>query len=124
MIDITNGFTSITAGADSISAPFWRDTADSGTPRRHDPTGVRVTLEFSRDSALPPDQPVRVRYEFGSDGFLREVVGVAVPTHSVVRWNRAVVYHYRLTHWIAAGNLRQRTEDGEERRHAFVTTTG
>jgi len=124
MIEITDGFTSITAGADSIAAP-WPDAADSRSPCRRNPTGVRVTLEFGRAAALPPDQPVRVRYEFGEGGALREGIGIARPTYVEARWGRPVVYHYRLSHWIAPGalmpmaavNVRQRTEEEKRPRH-------
>jgi hypothetical protein len=114
MIEITDGFTSITAGSDAIAAPPWPDAADSRPQYKRAPTGARVTLEFSRDAPLPPGQPVRVRYEFGDGGALREVVGIAKPTHVEVRWGRALIFHYRLSHWIApnalvpvaAGNVR------------------
>src|SRR6187200_1966857 len=105
MIEITDGLTSITAGADSIAAPSWPHAGDARTQRRRAPTGVRVTLEFSRASALPIDQPVRVRYEFGERGMLREAVGIAKSTHVEVRSGRANVYHYRLSHWIAPAAL-------------------
>ena len=107
MIEITQGFTSITAGADRVAH----------TQAERAPTGARVTLEFSRDASLPPDQPVRVRYEFG--GILREAVGIATPTHQKARRGQTTVYHYRLSHWIApealmqaaAGNVRHRTDE-------------
>jgi len=105
MIEITEVFTSITAGVDPVGEPPWRGKGDSREPSRHPPTGARVTLEFSRDEALPPGQPVRVRYQFGGDQTMRETVGIAVPTHTTVRWGRAVVFHYRLSHWIAPGAL-------------------
>ncbi len=125
MIEITDRFTSITAGTDSIAAPMWPDAGSSRKQARRAPTGARVTLEFSLDQALPPDQPVRVRYEFGDDGIRREAVGIARMTHENERWGRAVVYHYRLSHWIppdeirkemSAGNVRQRTEEMEKPR--------
>ena len=116
MIEITDGFTSISTGADSI---------DGGS--RHRPrsaTGARVTLEFSREVALPPGQPVRVRYDFSGDGTVREAVAIAKPTRTIARWGRAVVFHYRLSHWIApgaldhfAGNVRYRTETAEKPRN-------
>jgi hypothetical protein len=125
MIEITNGFTSITAGADAIASPPWTDAGETRTPPPRVPTGVRVTLEFNREAALPPDQPVRVRYQFGSDGGMREAVGIAKSTFVEVRWVRAVVYHYRLSHWIPAdalaaaapGNVRKRTEAAKRARH-------
>ena len=124
MIEITNGFTSITAGADAIEPPPWPDAGESPTTcRRRAPTGARVTLEFSRAEALPPDQPVSVRYVFGGGGAVREVVGFAKPTHVEVQWGRAAVYHYRLSYWIApaalmsmaAGNVRQRAPTAARR---------
>ena len=129
MIEITDGFTSITAGADTIEAPPWSDAAQPRTRRRRAPTGVRVTLNFSRDAELPRDQPVRVRYEFG-DGTLRETVGIAKPTHVDVHCGRLVNYHYRLSYWIAPGarssvaadNVRQRTERGEKAAARFRAT--
>ena len=108
MIEITQGFTSITAGSDLVLPPC-SPAGDARTQTRRAPTGARVTLEFSRDASLPLDQPVRVRYEFG-DGILREAVGIARPTHLQERRGHADVYHYRLSHWIAAGNVRQRTD--------------
>ena len=105
MIDITDRFTSISAGVDPVGEPPWRGKGDSREQRERPPTGARVTLEFSRDEALPPGQPVRVRYRFGSEQIARETVGIAVPTHTTARWGRAVVFHYRLSHWIAPGAL-------------------
>ena len=105
MIEIADGFTRITAGADASGAPPWPDSCDSQTPRRRAPTGVRVTLEFGSAAALSPDQPVKVRYEFGGDGRVREAVGIAKPTRVEVRWGRAVIYHYRVSHWIVPGAL-------------------
>jgi len=128
MIEITDRFTSITAGMDPVRVPPLHDASDSRVQRQHAPTGARVTLEFSRDEALPPGQPVRVRYEFGDDGTVREAVGVPVPTHARVSWGCTVVYHYRLSHWIApgalmstvAGYVRQRTETAWRPRSASV----
>ena len=105
MLEITEGFTSITAGADCIAPPPGPDPGDSRQPGRRVPTGARITLEFSRAAALPPNQPVRVRYEFGDGGIVREVVGIAKATYVDMCWGRAVVYHYRLSYWIAAAEL-------------------
>jgi hypothetical protein len=115
MIEITEGFTSITAGADAVAA-LWPDMGGSQTHCRRAPTGVRVTLEFSRAAALPSDEPVRALYDFGDGGAPREVVGIANPTHVEVRWGRAVVYHYRLSHWIAPGELAPIAADYERQR--------
>jgi hypothetical protein len=125
MIDITDGFTSITAGADAIASSPRADAGEVQNQSMRSPTGVRVTLKFGRSAALPPDQPVRVQYEFGDEGRLREAVGIATPTFVEARWVHAVVYHYRLSHWIAPGalmatvpgNVRQRTEAVRRPRH-------
>jgi hypothetical protein len=113
MIEISDGFTSISAGSDSIEALVDR------TARR--PTGARVTLEFRRQRALAPGQCVTVRYDFAGDGTQRQGTGIARPIQSEVRSGLAVVYHYRLSYWIAAGalseyalgNVRYRTEEPE-----------
>ncbi|HEV8441965.1 MAG TPA: hypothetical protein VGQ27_00750 [Steroidobacteraceae bacterium] len=102
MIDITAGITRVTASTDSIEAPFSPDADSARAPSRHAPTGVRITVEFSREAALQPDQPVRVRYELGDGGAVREVIGIAAHSWIDVRWGSAVVHHYRLSHWIAA----------------------
>jgi hypothetical protein len=89
MIEITEGFTRISAGCDSIE----------GTNPRV-PTGARVTVEFRRETSLGPAQEVRVRYEFAGDGQVREGTGVAKPIRKIVRWGGAVHYDYRMSHWI------------------------
>jgi hypothetical protein len=122
MIKIFDGFTSISAGSDCIDAPT--DEIAGNFPEidaARSATGVRVTVEFRRESALAPGQVVTVRYDFAGDGSLREGQGIASPTHSVARWGRAVVHHYRMSHWIQpadvmdymVGNVRYRTEECE-----------
>ncbi len=69
MIEITDGFTSISAGADSIEDPMQTHAPlldETRTPRR--PTGARVTVEFYRTSSLSPTQAVTVRHGFAADG--------------------------------------------------------
>lgn len=124
MIEITDRFTSITAGTDPVASPTGPEVDSSRKAGRRTPTGARVTLEFDLDLVLPPDQAVRVRYEFGDHGIQREGVGIARMTHQNARWGRAVVYHYRLSHWIrpdelqvtSARTVRQRTEEWESPR--------
>jgi hypothetical protein len=122
MIEITNGFTSISAGADSIEVleqacapPPWVAYA----PRR--PTGARVTVEFRRTSSLSPTQAVTVRYDFAADGNVRQLTGIPEHIQTVVQRGRAVVYRYRMSHWIAAsalmvysGAARRHTDSNEE----------
>jgi hypothetical protein len=62
-------------------------------------------VEFSRTSSLSPTQVVTVRYDFAADGNVRELTGIPQPIRTVVRYGRAVGYHYRLSHWIAAAAL-------------------
>jgi hypothetical protein len=97
MIEITDGFTRIDAGTDPIQGR-------AKGPGRS-PTGARVVLEFCREMALAEDQAVMVRYDFAEDGKLREGTGFATPIRTVVRWGRTVLYHYRLSYWIAASAL-------------------
>jgi hypothetical protein len=97
MIEITDGFTRISAGSDPIQGPV------KGKARS--PTGARVELEFCRELALAADQPVMVRYDFADDGKLREGIGSATPIRTVVRWGRTVLYHYRLSYWLAPCRL-------------------
>jgi hypothetical protein len=111
MIEITDGFTSICAGVNSISPSM-------ATPR---PTGARVTLEFCRVEPLASGQRVEAHYEFAGDGRLRTATGIATPTRVVVHPGSAVTFHYRLSHWIepdavmqfVTSNVRHRT-DGQE----------
>lgn len=110
MIEITDGFMSISAGSDSIE----------GT---RVPTGARITVEFRRATPLLPDQRVRVRYDFAGDGHLREGTGVAKPIRTVVRWGHAVFYDYRLSYWIAASALMS-VEAGEARDSEPLGTPG
>ena len=106
MIEITDGFTSISAGADSLEALVQGYASSSGKscpPRR--PTGARVTVEFRRESSLSPKQAVTVRYAFVAEGRVRQLTGIPTPVRTVVRQGRAVVYCYRMSHWIAASEL-------------------
>ena len=64
-------------------------------------TGARVTLDFCDSVPLPPGQAVRLRYDLVGDGHFRDCAGVARLTHTVARRDQQVVYHYRLSHWIA-----------------------
>lgn len=93
MIEINDGFTSISAGHDVID----------GLSRVA--TGARVTVEFQREVPLAPAASVRVRYEFAGSGDWREYTGIPQPIRSVVRWGRAVVHYYRLSYWIAPSAL-------------------
>jgi hypothetical protein len=106
MIEITDGFTSISAGADSIENPMQAYAPSSAATRAsRRPTGARVTVEFYRTSSLLPTQAVTVRYDFAADGIVRELAGMPKPIRTVVRHGRPVCYHYRLSHWITATAL-------------------
>jgi hypothetical protein len=117
MLEISDGFTSISAGSDCIENALPQASSERS------PTGARVTLEFRCKKSLAPAQLVRVRYDFAGDGALREGTGIARQTQAVVRWRQAVVYHYRLSYWIppgalldfVPGNVRYRTEEREIR---------
>jgi len=64
-------------------------------------TGARVTLDFCDSVPLPPGQAVRLRYDLAGDGHFRDCAGIARLTHIVARRDQLVVFHYRLSHWIA-----------------------
>ena len=64
-------------------------------------TGARVTLDFCDSVPLPPGQAVRLRYDLAGDGHFRDCAGIAQLTHTVARRGQLVVFHYRLSHWIA-----------------------
>jgi len=106
MIEITDGFTLISAGSDSIEDPAGARS----------PTGVRMVVEFRRHESLAAGQWVTTRYDFAGDGNLREGMGIAKPIGTVVHWGRTVQYRYRLSYWIAptalmnfvAGRVRSR----------------
>lgn len=106
MIEITDGLTSISAAADRMEVLEHAYAAPAGFAcAQRSPTGARVTVEFQRTSSLAPTQAVTVRYDFAADGNIRELTGIPKPIRTVVRQGRAVVYHYRLSHWIAASAL-------------------
>ena len=115
MLEISDGFTSISAGSDRI------ENCALEASREKAPTGARVTLEFRRERALAPAQWVRVRYDFAGNGTQRVGTGIAQQTQTIVRCGQAVVYHYRLSYWITQaalmdfvlGNVRYRTEECE-----------
>jgi hypothetical protein len=50
---------------------------------------------------LAPGQAVRLCYQLAGDDHLRDCAGVARLTHTVARRDQRIVYHYRLSHWIA-----------------------
>ena len=105
MIEITDGFTHISAGSDSIEDVPEDLHASSHSSRPRSPTGVRVVVEFSCKVSLAAGQSVTARYDFAGDGNLREGVGIAMPIRTDVRWGSAVLYHYRLSYWIAPSAL-------------------
>lgn len=120
MIEISDGFTSISAGFDSIDDASVNPSHDVRSERlARPPTGARVTLDFRRQRALAPGQMVTVRYDFAGDGTLREGTGVAVAVQTLVRLGHAVLHHYRVSYWIppaalgefVLGNVRYRTEE-------------
>jgi hypothetical protein len=90
MLEISSGFTNISAGSDSLEG--------GAQPRAH--TGARITLEFSRTVSLGSAELVKVRYDFAEDGNVREYTGIAMPIQTVARWNRSALYYYRVSHWI------------------------
>lgn len=107
MIDIADGITSIEVGPDEI--PHLVENAlvnlasQEHPPAFRHPTGARVTVEFARNTLIPPKSEVRLYYDIAENGGLRVIVGVPLLTHTAVRQGcRGLAYCYRLSHWIAA----------------------
>lgn len=73
---------------------------------RRVPTGARVIIEFALREALPRHRVVRVHYDLGGDGRLREVRSRPQLTHSTQHLEGGR-FHYRISHWIAAEQLMQ-----------------
>jgi len=114
MIEITDGFTCISAGSDRIedqaeAVSHW----SSDSSRAHSATGARVVIEFRCNVSLAAGQWVTARYDFAGDGNLREGMGIAAHIRTVVRWGRTVQYHYRFSHWIAPSELMNFVARGE-----------
>jgi hypothetical protein len=94
LIEITEGLTGITIGSDVLRA----QSIDPLTSANR-PTGVRVTLSFQREEALPLGAPVHIRYDFAGNGCERELQGLPRATHTVVD-GAQTLHHYRIAYWI------------------------
>jgi hypothetical protein len=104
---VADGFTSITVMPDELP----RLTNNGlNAPDPHDPTlahrvstGARVTMEFITEIQVLPNREVRACYDIAGDGTWRECMGIPNLTHTTPRpEGDGTVYHYRLSHWIAA----------------------
>jgi hypothetical protein len=106
MIEISERITRVSTGSDPIS-PLWPEVAGRSQLANgaRAPTGARVTLEFTRSAALSPGQKVRLRYDFTGNGHFANCVGIPQATHIVARRGHVVVFHYRLSHWIASRDM-------------------
>lgn len=110
MIDVTDGFTDIAVTPDEI--PYLGSTGLGHTPaqkcslERRQPSGARVTIEFSRPAPLSLNGEVRLSYDFEENGRLREIVGTPRFTHTTApQGQRDPTYHYRISHWITAASV-------------------
>ena len=110
MIDVTDGFTGIAVTPDEIS--YLTRTGFENTPSQacssgcRQPSGARVTVEFSRSAPLSPNGEVRLCYDFEDNGRLREIVGTPRLTHTTApQGQRDPTYHYRISHWITASSI-------------------
>lgn len=110
MIDVIDGFTRIAVTPDEIP---YLDKAGLGNTRSRafssgcrQPSGARVTAEFSRSAPLSPSGEIRLCYDFEGNGRLREVVGTPRLTHTTApQSQRDPTYHYRISHWITASSI-------------------
>ena len=110
MIDVTDGFTGIVVTPDEIPYLNRTDFENTSPQARsswcRQPSGARVTVEFSRSAPLSPNGEVRLCYDFEESGRLREIVGTPRLTHTTApQGQRDLTYHYRLSHWITASSI-------------------
>ena len=110
LIRVADGFTSITVMPDELprvtSSGLNAPTPHDRTLARHDSTGARVTMEFISETQVQPDREVHACYDIAGDGTWRECTGIPSLTHTTQRAEGdGTVYHYRLSHWIAAPSV-------------------
>jgi hypothetical protein len=110
LVSVADGFTSITVMPDELP----RLTTNGLNPQTpHDrtlahrvSTGARVTMEFITDTQVQPNREIRVCYDIAGNGTWRECMGIPNLTHTTQRAEGdGAVYHYRLSHWIAAPSV-------------------
>jgi hypothetical protein len=108
-VRVADGFTSISVMPDEIphfthnglEAPGQRDR----TLAHRVSTGARVTMEFITRTRVQPNREVRACYDIAQNGTWRECLGIPDLTHTTARPEGGDLYHYRLSHWIAATSL-------------------
>lgn len=110
MIDVTDDFTGIAVAPDEIL--YLNKSGFENTPPQEcssgcrQPSGARVTVEFSRSTPLSPNGEVCLCYDFEECGRLREIVGTPRLTHTTnPQGQRGPRYHYRISHWIKASSV-------------------
>jgi hypothetical protein len=112
LVRVADGFTSITVMPDELphlhltnnglNAPDPRDR----TLAHPASTGARVTMEFITDIQVLPNREVHACYDIAGNGSWRECMGIPNLTHTTQRpEGDGTVYHYRLSHWIAASSV-------------------
>jgi hypothetical protein len=112
LIRVAEGFTSITVMPDDIPR-FANNGLNALTPPDRPPahrtsTGARVTVEFTTETRVQPDREVRACYDIAKNGTWRECMGIPDLTHTTPRpEGDGDVFHYRLSHWIAAPSVMQ-----------------
>lgn len=78
MIDIADGITSIEVGPDEIPHLVENALVNSASqeqpPAFCHPTGARVTVEFARNTLIPPKSEVRLYYDIAENGAATSVI--------------------------------------------------
>ncbi len=110
LLRVADGFTSITVMPDELprltSNGFDAPAPHDRTLAHRASTGARVTVEFITEFQVQPNRQVRACYDIAGDGTWRECKGIPDLTHTTQRpEGDGAVYHYRLSHWIAAPSV-------------------
>jgi hypothetical protein len=107
LVRVADGFTSISVMPDEIPRLTHNglEAPRDRTFTHRASTGARVTMEFITRSRVQPNRAVRACYDIAKNGTWRECLGIPHLTHTTPRPDGGDLYHYRLSHWIAASSL-------------------
>ena len=109
MLRVTHGLTSVTVLPEEIGT-LWilgrLPEAGSADPRNRAPTGARVIVEFAVNTVIPARTEVAVPYDLAGNGGWRECRGIPQYAYrTALADGQGATHHYRLSQWIAAGQV-------------------